>query len=268
MLAALAVAILVPGPAAAGTKAVSGTDKMRAVEAQLFKDINRIRVMNGRKPLRLDERITHVARARSHDMAGKRYFAHVEPDGDNAKRILKRRDIRASVVTENIGHTSGLSLRQGSNRMATWWYHSPPHRKQMLAKDINYVGIGVAKRGSRFTYTAIFTRAGDQTEPKVFIEDTGWRPRGGGTEVTIDWTGNDPQLARGTAGIKRYDVERATTFGGWKRIERDPHKSRGKFRTPASGDQRFRIRAVDKAGNVGPWTYTHIDLPDGLSSWT
>ena len=77
MLAALVVAILVPGSAAAGSKAVSGTDKMRAVEAQLFKDINRIRVVNGRRPLRLDERITHVARARSHDMAGKRYFAQV-----------------------------------------------------------------------------------------------------------------------------------------------------------------------------------------------
>ena len=262
LLAALAAAILVPGPTVAGERAVSGTAKMRAVEAKLLKDINRIRVRNGRKPLRLDQSTAHVARSRSHDMAAKRYFAHVEPDGDNAKRILGRRHIGASEVTENIGHTVGLTLREGGNKMATWWYHSPPHRRQMLARDINYVGIGVARRGSRFTYTAIFTRSRDKTEPKVFIEDTSWRPRGGGTEVTIDWVGNDPKLARGTAGIKRYDVERLTPMGGWKRIEQAPRASEGVFRTPAKGDQRFRIRAVDKAGNVGPWTYTRFDLPD------
>ncbi len=268
LLAALAAAILFPGHAAAGDRqTVSGTAKMRAVEARLLKDINRIRVMNGRKPLRLDQRTTHVARARSRDMAAKRYFAHVEPDGDNAKRILGRRAIGASEVTENIGHTVGLSLRQGSRRMARWWYLSPPHRKQMLARDINYVGIGVARRGSRFTYTAIFTRSRDKTEPKVFMEDQSWRPMGGGTEVTLDWSGNDPKLARGTAGIKRYDVERLTPLGGWMRIDGHPQKSKGTFRTPAEGDQRFRIRAVDKAGNVGPWTYTRVDLPDGIASW-
>ena len=268
LLAALAAAILFPGPAAAAHKpTVSGTAKMRDVEARLLQDINRIRVRHGRKPLRLDKRIGRVARARSHDMAAKRYFAHVEPDGDNAKRLLGRRDIGASEVTENIGHTVGLTLREGANKMATWWYHSPPHRRQMLAKDINYVGIGVARRGSRFTYTAIFTRSRDKTEPKVFLEDAKWRPKGGGAAVTLDWSGNDPKLARGTAGIKRYDVERLTPMGGWTRIGRDPQKSEGTFRTPAAGDQRFRIRAVDKAGNVGPWTYSHVDLPDGISSW-
>lgn len=263
VLAALAAAILLPGPAAAGGGGtVSGTAKMRAVEAKLLKDINRIRVRHGRKPLRLDLRTTHVARARSRDMAAKRYFAHREPDGDNARRILGRRRIAAAEVMENIGHTVGLTLREGGSRMARWWYHSPPHRRQMLARNINYVGIGIARRGSRFTYTTIFTRSRDKTEPKVFIEDTSWRANDDGTEVTIDWSGNDPRLARGTAGIKRYDVERLTVLGGWTRMDTDPRRSEGVFRTPATSDQRFRIRAVDKAGNVGPWSYTHVDLPD------
>ena len=161
LLAALVVADVVPSPAAAGERTVIRTDKMLAAEARILRDINRIRVRNGRKPLRLDRRTGQVARARSRDMAARRYFAHVEPDGDNAKRILARRWIRASDVTENIGHTVGLSLRQGTRRMAKWWYHSPPHRKQMLARDINYVGIGISRRGGRFTYTAIFTRSRD-----------------------------------------------------------------------------------------------------------
>ena len=267
LLAVLVTAAGLPAPAAAADRSLAGTDKLLAAEARLLKDVNRIRTRSGRRPLRLDQATSAVARARSADMAAKRYFAHVEPDGDNAKRLLGRRDIGAAEVTENIGHTVGLTLREGASKMVSWWYHSPPQRKQMLAKDINSVGIGVARRGSRFTYTAIFTRSRDKTEPKVFLEDMSWRPKGGGAAVTLDWSGNDPKLARGTAGIKRYDVERLTPMGGWTRIGRDPQKSEGTFRTPAAGDQRFRIRAVDKAGNVGPWTYTHVDLPDGISSW-
>jgi len=79
VLAALAAAILLPGPAAAGNRSVVGTDKLSAAEARLLKDVNRIRVRNGRKPLRIDRRTSQVARARSSDMAAKRYFAHIEP---------------------------------------------------------------------------------------------------------------------------------------------------------------------------------------------
>ena len=128
VLAALAAATLLPAStAAAADGAVVATDKMAAAEARLLREINEIRAMNGRTPLRLDKRTSHVARARSLDMAAKRYFAHTEPDGDAADDILDRRDIDANEVTENIGHTVGLTLRAGSRRMADWWYRSPPH---------------------------------------------------------------------------------------------------------------------------------------------
>lgn len=263
LVAILAATLLVPASAAAGDRAVVGTDKMRTAEARVLKDINRYRARHGRKPLRLEKRTSQVARARSSDMAAKRYFAHVEPDGDDARRILHRRSIRASKVTENIGHTVGLTLLEGSRRMARWWYHSPPHRRQMLARNINYVGIGIARRGSRVTYTAIFIRSQDRTRPRVVIEKTSWQRSGGGSKVTVDWRGIDPKLATGRTGIKRYDIERLTRLGGWSRVDGDPRKSKHSFRTPAAGDQRVRIRAIDRAGNVGPWVYTRIDLPDG-----
>jgi uncharacterized protein YkwD len=261
-VAILAAALLLPASAAAGDRSVVGTDKMRTAEARVLKDINRYRARHGRKPLRLDRRTSQVARARSSDMAAKRYFAHVEPDGDDARRILQRRAIRASEVTENIGHTLGLTLLEGSRRMARWWYHSPPHRRQMLARNINYVGIGIARRGRRVTYTAIFTRSHDKTSPRVIIGKSSWQPSGGGARVTVDWQGIDPELATGRTGIKRYHIERLTRLGGWRRVDGDPRRSKRSFRTPATGDQRVRIRAVDRAGNVGPWAYARIDLPD------
>jgi uncharacterized protein YkwD len=266
LLAILAAAVVLPAPAAAGSRAVVGTDKMRAAEARLLKDINRIRAQHGRKPLRLDKATSHVARARSSDMAAKRYFAHVEPDGDDAGRILNRRGIRASEVTENIGHTVGLTLLESSRRMAKWWYRSRPHRVQMLARDVNYVGLGVARRGSRITYTAIFTRAHDKTRPRVIIEEATWSLDVSGSRVTLDWDGVDPRLATGTAGIKRFEVERYSPLRGWGRVDRDPQASRLSIPATGWGDQRFRVRAVDKAGNVGPWAYTRIDIADRLPS--
>ena len=191
LLAALAAALLLPTPAAADD-AVVATDKMQAAEAKLLDEINQIRVEHGRKPLRLDKRTSHVARSRSLDMAAKRYFAHVEPDGDDAEEILERREIPAREVTENIGHTVGLTLRAGTRRMANWWYRSPPHRVQMLARDVNYVGVGIARHGSRFTYTAIFTRSRDKTSPRVAIDEATWEPDEIGSKVVIDFEGVDP----------------------------------------------------------------------------
>ena len=270
MLAGLAAAILLPAPAAAGNRTLVGTDKMRAAEARLLKDINRIRVRNGRKPLRIDRRTSQVARARSSNMAARRYFGHVEPDGDDARRILARRKIHATSVTENIGHTFGLTLKEGSNRMGKWWYRSRPHRVQMLARDTNYVGVGIARRGNRFTYTAIFTRSRDKTDPRVVIDET--TQSSDGSLVTVDWHGVDPQLATGTAGISRYDLEHFTPLGGWGPVGLGPggqgqRRSKRSFWASATSGRHLRIRAVDKAGNVGPWTYTRIETLDRPPRW-
>ena len=261
VLAALAAAILLPAPAAAGEGTVVATDKMQAAEAKVLREINQIRARNGRKPLRADKRTSHVARSRSLDMAAKRYFAHTEPDGDAADDILDRRGISAAEVTENIGHTVGLTLKAGARKMADWWFRSPPHRRQMLARDVNYVGVGIARHGSRFTYTAIFTRSRDKTSPRVVINEATWTPDDLGSTVTIDFHGVDPKLQTGTAGIMRFEVQRRTSLGEWSVVDGDPQESERSFRTFVNGDQQSRVRAVDKAGNVGPWSYTHIAIP-------
>lgn len=256
LLAVLAAAILLPAPVAAGNRTTSGTDKLRAAETRLLRDVNRIRVRNGRKRLRLDRRTGQVARARSSDMAAKRYFAHVEPDGDDARRLLRRRDIPATSVTENIGHTFGLSLKSGSKRMAKWWFRSAPHRRQMLARNSNYIGIGIARRGSRLTYTAIFTRSRDKTEPYVDIDAA--TVSHDGARVTVDWHGEDPRLATGTAGIKSYDLEHFTPIDSWVPVAAGIRGSQRSFMTIGIAADQVRVRAVDKAGNIGPWAYARI----------
>ena len=94
-----------------------------------------------------------------------------------------------------------------------------------------------------------------------------WRPQGGGPRVTVDWHGVDPELATGRTGIKRFDVQRRTELGAWTRVASDPDRSKVSFRSFAAGDQRVRIRAIDRDGNVGPWTYVSIDLPERRTGW-
>ena len=264
LLVAFAAVLLLPTQAAAGNHSVAGTDKLRAAETRLFKNVNRIRVRNGRKPLRRDTRTSRVARARSSDMATKRYFGHIEPDGDNASRIIHRHHIPAATVTENIGHTYGLTLKAGSKRMAKWWFHSAPHRRQMLARDSNYVGIGIAHRGSRFTYTAIFTHSRDKTEPLVVIDEATLSDDG--SRATVAWHGVDPRLATGTAGIRSFDLEQLTPLANWTPVVAGIRKSEQSLSTFGMADLGVRIRAVDKAGNVGPWAYAHVSTSEASRS--
>ena len=259
-LAMIAAAILLPTTTQAGTRTVAGTERLQAAESRVLKGINRIRVRNGRKPLAIDERTSRVARARSADMAERRYFSHIEPDGDDASRVLDRRGVQASTVLENIGHTIGPKLKSGSRRMARWWYHSPPHRRQMLARGINYVGLGIARRGSRITFTAIFTRSRAKTEPQAIIEAT--TVSEDGRLVTVDWRGHDRRLAAGRTGIRRYDLERLTPFGGWEPVGGASRKSKRTLSRLGYAPDHLRVRAVDKAGNVGPWAYARIEMDD------
>jgi hypothetical protein len=135
----------------------------------------------------------------------------------------------------------------------------------MLARDVNYVGLGVARRGSRVTYTAIFTRCRDKTEPRVVIEEATWRASEEGLAVAIDWQGHDPELAVGTAGIERYEVQRFSVPDGWGDVAADPRRSEFALPAPGTRDEHLRIRAVDKAGNIGPWAYTRLRMSKRLA---
>lgn len=82
--------------------------------------------------------------------------------------------------------------------------------------------------------------------------------------VTLTWTGSDVGW-----GIRTYQLERSLDGGAWRRI------LTARVRTSAQSvvlghRYRYRVRAVDKAGNVGAWDYGHTFRPsvaeDGAAS--
>jgi hypothetical protein len=67
--------------------------------------------------------------------------------------------------------------------------------------------------------------------------------------VKLSWTGSDA-----ASGIARYDLEQSTSGGAFTAVSPSPGASKSLTRSLApGGDYAFRVRAVDRAGNVGPW---------------
>jgi hypothetical protein len=67
--------------------------------------------------------------------------------------------------------------------------------------------------------------------------------------VKLSWSGSDA-----TSGIARYDLEQSTNGGAFTAVSPSPGASKILTRSLApGGDYAFRLRAVDRAGNVGTW---------------
>jgi uncharacterized protein YkwD len=107
--------------------------------------LNRIRVANHLRTLRLNRELQGVASGQAHDMVAGDYF------GDNSRagltpmqRILATgypRRARRVLSAQNIGWATGpLATPSGIVRA---WMHSPPHRAIILTASYRDVGVGV-----------------------------------------------------------------------------------------------------------------------------
>jgi len=124
--------------------------------------LNRVRAQHGLPPLRLNGKLSHVARMHSHDMVSRRYFAHDSLNGSSPfARMFASHYVPRDAswwLGENIGWGSG-SLGQPI-AMVRAWMHSPPHRANILSRHFRDIGIGIATGapvgGGGATYTTDF----------------------------------------------------------------------------------------------------------------
>ncbi|MEA2294647.1 MAG: hypothetical protein QOE86_2286 [Solirubrobacteraceae bacterium] len=108
--------------------------------------INGQRVAHGARPLRLDRRLSAVARAHSADMVAHGYFDHSSRSGASfATRIVRSgwtRHRRSWTLGEDLAWGTG---QLGSpNGLVDAWMGSPPHRAVLLDRRYHVVGIGIA----------------------------------------------------------------------------------------------------------------------------
>ena len=69
--------------------------------------------------------------------------------------------------------------------------------------------------------------------------------------LALTWSGGDDT---GGSGIARYELSRSVNGGSW--VTSSSMTTRAAFVTAtSSGTVRYRVRAIDKQGNAGAWTY-------------
>jgi uncharacterized protein YkwD len=223
--------------------------ELDAAEARVEALINRRRDTRGKRPFRVDPRLERLARAKSEDMVERDYFDHRDLKGHYASYHLKRAGVRYSRVGEIIAWGQGDDLLASADEAVDLWMHSAPHKKLILG-GTNYFGAGVATDGRSWKWTVIFITGRDRTDPRASFTTT----RVDGSTVTVKRTGSDPTLVTGTAGLRGFDVDRREPGGAWKRV-RNASTSRSYVRVHSPGKTfEFRVRARDKAGNIGDWT--------------
>jgi uncharacterized protein YkwD len=130
-------------------------------EASLARLVNADRTRAGLPPLKLDARLSRVARAHSEDMVRGHFVGHVSPTTGSAADRLKVARLPAQLVLENVARAySPSEVERGL-------MDSPGHRANLLNREVGDFGVGVAlgdlQSGVREIFaTQLFIRAPEQ----------------------------------------------------------------------------------------------------------
>jgi len=247
----------VPAPASAADLTVS------QAEQEAVRLLNLDRTKRGLVPLRVDSRLMAIARARSSDMAAKRYFGHTSPSGVDVFDMLNASTVKWYSAGEIIAWNSWPTLALSAHVANDGWMNSTGHRNIILSSSNNYFGVGVAVGASGKKYwTAVFIKGPDRTG--AWVRQAAPTVRAGTTtttrRVTFNWNGGDVRLPVLTSGFRSYQVQRRVNDGSWVTVW---STTTGTSYSPTVrlGDKlEIRVRARDRAGNWGAWRLQKVDL--------
>jgi uncharacterized protein YkwD len=116
--------------------------------AQTIKLTNDFRRRNGLPEFKEDPVCTAAAFDHARDMARRSYFDHFGPDGSSPTIRYQRRNTthqRVIRITENIARGNGTTPESALKM----WLASPGHRKHLVGREMDHIGVGVAN-GSCF----------------------------------------------------------------------------------------------------------------------
>jgi uncharacterized protein YkwD len=110
-----------------------------SAEQRMLADLNATRTRAGLSILKLDTRLTLVARQHASDMAQHNYFAHASQNGQSPFDRMKSYRIAFSWAGENLA----MSPDEPTAYQAL--LQSPEHLKNIMQRHFSKVGIGVVQ---------------------------------------------------------------------------------------------------------------------------
>lgn len=133
MIAALCIA---GTGAQAACKVPDGASSM---QAELLANLNAERAARNLPPLKLDPALDTAAQKHACDNAKRMTTSHVSGDGSQLQHRLRRVGYDYATAAENTGR--GFA---SGKRAIQWWMDSPGHKKNILMKGVDDIGIGIA----------------------------------------------------------------------------------------------------------------------------
>lgn len=144
------------------TENLSQKDLRSAVEARLFEKSNEWRRSQKLTSFEASSLLLEVGRDYSADMLRRNYFSHYSPEGKMVlHRIQKLKPAYDADCAENLHQIyspKGLKdPRAIADQILEDWLHSPTHRKNLKAKNYNFMAIGCANNENRIYCTQLFS---------------------------------------------------------------------------------------------------------------
>ena len=117
-----------------------------AIEQQVLTLTNAERAKAGLKPLQIDSKLQSSARAKSTDMATKKYFSHTSPTYGSPFDQMKANGITYRAAAENIAMG-----QRTAQEVVKAWMESPGHRENIMTPGYTHIGIGYDQNGNYWT---------------------------------------------------------------------------------------------------------------------
>lgn len=218
-------------------------------ERQIMASVNRARADRGLVPLRSDYRLWIMADERATAMASAEILSHSVAGSLSA--TLTGRAIQWYGHGEVIAWTSA-SPASSPAELFRLWATSPSHWALLTSRSFNYLGIGLASSSTGLTYGSIvLTESKDRTGARAYMVDAAVS----GDDVRWTWRGSDPPMQTRTAGFRDFAVQQRVDDGAWVTVAAATTATARSASNRAGGHwYGLRVRARDRAGNVGPWS--------------
>jgi uncharacterized protein YkwD len=251
----LGAAVIASVGAAASPTPAAAALNVESAESYVARLINADRARHGLRAVRLDSRLMVIAGRRSADMAQRGYFSHTQPDGRTVFDMISAARIRWYSAGEIIAWNNWPQLDASARTANRGWLNSPGHRRLIMSRDYNYMGVGLALAddGKRY-WTVVFLRGPDRTggwvrpaTPRIAS------PTADSRRISFSWDGGDVRLAALTSGFRAYQLQVRINGGSWVTVRSSTtYRSYG-LTVPRGRTVEMRVRAHDRAGNYGPW---------------
>ena len=124
-----------------------------AAEHSLYEAVNHERKAHGLRTLKWDHGLAVAARKHAQEMARRRAVEHRFPDEPSLPSRATKTGARFISISENVVQAASAKLAHSE------FMHSPNHKANILDRDVDSIGIGVAEHGGQLFVVQDFSKA-------------------------------------------------------------------------------------------------------------